>query len=80
MDISSTCWAMFGYQSETHSAALAILFERAPGGEQGIVAGALRGDAPSRKEAGMGWPRTSEHRLGIEQIDVAGAAFHETAR
>ena len=57
--------------------ALPVLLEGALGGEQRVVAGPHGGDGLSER----GWHGLSSQlgqlRLGVEDIDVTGAAFHE---
>ncbi len=79
--ISSTCWAMFGSQSETHSPLWPYCLKARRRGEKPVARlGALRGEQRSRDgttAARAGSASLIEQRLGIEQIDLAGAAFHE---
>src|SRR5215471_21727104 len=61
--------------------ALPMLFEGTPRGEQPVTRfSALRGDQILRMERGRYRLECQlfEQRLGIEQIDLTGAAFHET--
>ena len=76
--ISSTCSAMFAYQSDTHMPLWPYCFQLRREAIRALCAGAagsLRGLADrigDRLAVELG-----EQRLGIEQIHLAGAAFHE---
>ena len=76
-EISSTCCAMCGYQSETHMPLwpYCLKVRLVPISVLLAVPMAVMG-VPN--DAGMGWPASSlQLRLGIEQIEVAGTALHE---
>ena len=76
--MSSTCSAMFGYQSDTHMPLCPYCFHCGVDAISVLLRRARDVCAGFPIESGMGLPSSFvEQRLRIEQIDVAGSAFHE---
>ena len=75
--MSSTHWAVCGSQSLTHVPRLPVLLPRPLAGQQRRAVLAHRRDDRAETVRQRLARQLVQQRLGIEQVDVAGPAFHE---